>query len=658
MSSGDAGAGAAPAGGTGAALGTQVLRYSGIHTVGVVVSNVLTFASIILVANFIDPSAFGQLGLLLFLSGLMTLLFTVASKQGTMKRTFGGDDDDDDDDDDDELSTTPRRTLGTGLILITLVSVLGTLATVALAEPISDGLLGEESSHSLVIWAAIAGGTGAVYRVASITIWLERRPYPYIAVEASRPVFSLLAIVPLLIAGAGLEGAIAGTALGSALATVFALILLRGSWEWVFDPREAIAIYRKGAIRVPLVLSMWIVGYADIFILSRFVSDADLGTYTLASRAGFLAAFLPAGYRKALRPLQKTTTFRAVEDEYGVGNARGTQFGYFVLMLSGVMVAITVFANVLVRVAPSSYADAAPLIPLLALGLSAPTAYRMLNKSVKYADKRIPFIAGAVVAALLFIGLAVLLIPEVGPEGAPLAMMGAFIPPAMFIFWRSQRGRSPIELPWRSMLTAAGLAVVIAYLHSLLDIGGLIPQVVIGVFAVSLWAVLALAMGAVPSYHRAPLIEIARGLIGRSLSARFDPALGLSAIPRPERRALRRAILGRKAAPEATRGLVEVGEGDEARLLVEILRRVAVEGGTPGLPDDYDSTASPERDQGIGEFLFDPGPIAGRDQIGKRLIGDGVAQAYDLHTLEDTITKLRATPRAIWKSPDGSGGPG
>jgi len=658
VSSGDAGAGAAPAGGTGAALGTQVLRYSGIHTVGVVVSNVLTFASIILVANFIDPSAFGQLGLLLFLSGLMTLLFTVASKQGTMKRTFGGDDDDDDDDDDDELSTTPRRTLGTGLILITLVSVLGTLATVALAEPISDGLLGEESSHSLVIWAAIAGGTGAVYRVASITIWLERRPYPYIAVEASRPVFSLLAIVPLLIAGAGLEGAIAGTALGSALATVFALILLRGSWEWVFDPREAIAIYRKGAIRVPLVLSMWIVGYADIFILSRFVSDADLGTYTLASRAGFLAAFLPAGYRKALRPLQKTTTFRAVEDEYGVGNARGTQFGYFVLMLSGVMVAITVFANVLVRVAPSSYADAAPLIPLLALGLSAPTAYRMLNKSVKYADKRIPFIAGAVVAALLFIGLAVLLIPEVGPEGAPLAMMGAFIPPAMFIFWRSQRGRSPIELPWRSMLTAAGLAVVIAYLHSLLDIGGLIPQVVIGVFAVSLWAVLALAMGAVPSYHRAPLIEIARGLIGRSLSARFDPALGLSAIPRPERRALRRAILGRKAAPEATRGLVEVGEGDEARLLVEILRRVAVEGGTPGLPDDYDSTASPERDQGIGEFLFDPGPIAGRDQIGKRLIGDGVAQAYDLHTLEDTITKLRATPRAIWKSPDGSGGPG
>jgi O-antigen/teichoic acid export membrane protein len=648
------GASSKPAGGTGAALGTQVLRYSGIHTVGVVVSNVLNFASVILVANFIDPGAFGQLGLLLFLSGLMTLLFTVASKQGTMKRTFGGDDDDDDEDD-AEISATPRQTLGTGLVLIALVSTVGTLVVLAAAEPISDWLLGEDSAHSLVIWAAIAGGAGALYRVSSIAIWLERRPNPYIAVEASRPVFSLIAIVPLLIAGAGLEGAIAGTALGSALATAFALVLLRGSWEWCFDPREAIAIYRKGAIRVPLVLSMWVVGYADVFILSRFVSDVDLGNYTLASRAAFLAAFLPAGYRKALRPLQKTTTFRAVEDEYGVGNARGTQFGYFVLMLSGVMVAITVFANVVVRVAPPSYADAAPLIPLLALGLSAPTAYRMLNKSVKYADKRIPFIVGAVVAALLFIALAVVLIQALGSEGAPLAMILAFTPPGLFIFWRSQHGRSPIKMPWRSMAISVGLAVAIAYLHSLLDVGGLIPQIVIGIVAVALWTVLTLVLGGIPSYHRAPLIEIARGLVGRSVSAQFDPALGLSAIPRPERRALRRAILGRKDAPSATRGLVEVEEGDEARLLVEVLRRVAVEGGTPGLPDDYDSIDSPERDQGVGEFLFASGPIAERDQIGKRLIGEGVAQAYDLHTLEDTIARLRGTPRAIWKNPDGSG---
>jgi O-antigen/teichoic acid export membrane protein len=641
-------------GGTGAALGTQVLRYSGIHSVGVLISNVLTFGTVILVAYFVDPDEFGQLGLLLFMAGLMTLLFTLASKQGTMKRTFGGDDDDDDDDEEDaELSGSPRRTLGTGLALIGLVSTLGILVCVAFAEPIADVLLGDRGGSSLVIWAAVAGGTGALFRVASIAIWLERRPYPYVAAEAARPLLILVVVVPLLIGGAGLEGAIAGTAIGSALGVLFALVLLRGSWQPCFELGEAVAIYRKGAIRVPLVLSMWIVSYADIFILSRFVSDADLGIYHLASRAGFLVAFLPGGYRKALRPLQKTTTFRAVEDEYGVGTARGTQFGYFALMLTGVMLAVVVLADVLVQIAPPEYADAAPLIPLLAAGLVAPTAYRMLNKSVKYANKRYPFIAGAVVAACLFIGIALLLIPEIGLEGAPLAMIAAFLPPALFIFYRSQRGRTPIKLPWRAMLTAIGLAVAIALAQRALDLEGTALQALAGATAVGLWVLLVLVLGAIPSYHRAPLIEMARALVGRSVGQRFDPASGLAALPRPERRALRRAILGRKAAPQAIDGLLEgIPTGEAERTLVAILRRTAVAGGTPRLPADYASAADGERDQAIGEFLFAPGPIAERDQIGKRLIKGGVTDAFDLHTLEATIARLRATPRPVWKRPE------
>jgi hypothetical protein len=322
-------------GGTGAALGTQVLRYSGIHGIGMVLGNAVTFASTIVIANFSEPGEFGQLGLLMFYSGLLTILFTLASKQGTLKRTFGGDDEDDDDDDDeddDELAASPRRSLGTGLVTITIVSIIGTGLSIVFADQISHYLLGD-ADPSLVMYAALAGGTAALYRVSSIAIWIERRPKSYIAVEVAKPIFILAAVVPLLIAGEGITGAIAGQAIGTGLALLMSLVVLRGSWELCWDWREAIAIYKKGAIRVPLVLSMWVVGYADIFILSRFVDHTELGTYHLASRAAFLVAVLPGGYRKALRPLQKTPMFRAVEDEYGVGNARGIQFGYFTFVL-------------------------------------------------------------------------------------------------------------------------------------------------------------------------------------------------------------------------------------------------------------------------------------------------------------------------------------
>jgi len=643
-------------GGTGAALGTQVLRYSGIHGIGMLLGNAVTFASTIVIANFSEPGEFGQLGLLMFYSGLLTILFTLASKQGTLKRTFGGDDeddDDDDDDDDDELATSPRRSLGTGLVTITFVSIIGTGLSIVFADQISHYLLGDADS-SLVMYAALAGGTAALYRVSSIAIWIERRPKAYVAVEVAKPIFILAAVVPLLIAGEGITGAIAGQAIGTGLALLLSLVVLRGSWELCWDWREAIAIYKKGAIRVPLVLSMWVVGYADIFILSRFVDHAELGTYHLASRAAFLVAVLPGGYRKALRPLQKTPMFRAVEDEYGVGNARGIQFGYFTFVLAATMLMTTVMATVMVRVAPPSYADAAPLIPLVAGGLVAPTVYRMINKSVKYADKRVPFIIGAVVAMLAFVGLTLLLVDQIGVKAAPVAMMLAFALPTIYVFMRSQRGRSPIILPWRQMFICCGLAVLVGAAHGLIDPGGIVLDLIAGTAAILLWLVLCGLLGAVPVAHRGALLTMVRGL--RRPHHGFEAAAGLEALRPRERKSLRRAVVRGLPAEEAAKPALTMrrngggnGEpGDPNAVLVEILRRTAEEGGAPGVPDGYARRDDPTRDAQIGAYLFAQAPIAARDQMGKKLINDGVAEPFDLHTLEHVLTALRRAEQPVW----------
>ena len=651
-------------GGTGAALGSAVLRYSGIHGLGLVAANAITFGSTIVIANFSEPAEFGQLGLLMFYSGLLTLVFTLASKQGTLKRTFGGDDEDDEDEEEDEegesLPTDPRHSFGTGLITITIVSLLGTALSIVFADQIASGLLGGGADPNLIVYAALAGGSGALYRVASIAIWIERRPYAYIAVETAKPIFTLIAVVILLVLGLGIKGAIAGHAIGTMLGATMALIMLRGSWTPTWDLREAAQIYRKGAIRVPLVLSMWVVGYADIFLLSKFVSQADLGTYHLASKAAFLVAVLPGGFRKALRPLGKTPMFRAVESEYGVGTARGLQFGYFWVLLAGTMLATTVMATAMVRVAPPSYAGAAPLIPLIAGGLVAPTVYRMINKSVKYADKRVPFIIGAVIAMLTFIGLSLLLIPPFGVKGAPLAMLGAFAGPAAVVFLRSQRGRSPIRLPWRSMFAATFAAVAVAAVHSQVDPGGVVAEIALGMVALVAWGGLCIVLGAIPRQHRAAWLAMFRGLRDRGHG--FQPAAGLEALSPRERKVLRRAIIRRLPPQQAARSLLDGdsngnGDGTAAAnaLLVDLLRRTAVGGGAPGIPDGYERSRRRDRrrDSRIGAFLFAAGPVAERDQIGKRLINDGVAEPFDLHTLESVVDSLARAGKPLWRESGG-----
>jgi O-antigen/teichoic acid export membrane protein len=648
--------------GSGAVLGAKVLRYSGIQGTLLVTSNLLTFASVVVVAFFLGPAEFGRFGLLLFLSALLTVVFNLATKQGTFKRVFGMDDEDEDDE--DEVSAAEvggdRRSLGTGLWLTTFVSIVGTLVVIALAEPIADLLLGGQADRDLVAFAAIAGGLGAIFRLSSLVLWLERRPGAHVAAEVARPLLILIAVIAFVASGAGIEGAIAGTAIGSALAVAFALVLLWGS----YDPRpslaEAAEIVRRGAPRIPVVLSMWTLMSADIFILSRFVSDADLGVYQLASRTAIVVALVPGGFRIAMRPLRKSLSFRAVQDEYGRATARGQQLTYFLLLCVIALFGATLAAEVLAHLAPSGYGDAAPLVPLVALAVMGPSVMRSVSQAVSIPNKRITFIVGAVVAALLFIGAALVLIPEMGLEGAPVAMVIGFSVPCLYMLLRSQLGREPVEIAYGRLAAATLLAAALAGGYHLLDPQSGFLQVGLGLVLFAAYMVALPTLGIVPRQHWAALLQIVRSQFGRG-RGKFDPARAIGGLEDADRVALRLAIVKRRPVsqiPErlANRGLESNGLGDEdaggGARVVAALRRAAAEGGSPIVEGKKAARrwGSPaQRDANIAEYLFPEGTVAQRDAQMRRLTAEGV-RSDELMALESVLDGLANAPREVWKA--------
>src|SRR5690606_26579984 len=171
---------------------------------------------------------------------------------------------------------SPQRTLGTGLAWAFVLGLIGTGIVVWWREPIAEVLLGGTEDASLVLWAGLLSGVWLVFKIADIIIWLERRPTAFILSDASRPILVLIAMVAVLASGADVEGAIIATTVGTALAAAFAVFLLRGSFEPSFDLREVGQIILRGRYRAPIIMSFWAIQNADIFLLSRFVDDADL----------------------------------------------------------------------------------------------------------------------------------------------------------------------------------------------------------------------------------------------------------------------------------------------------------------------------------------------------------------------------------------------
>ncbi len=65
-------------------------------------------------------------------------------------------------------------------------------------------------------------------------------------------------------------------------------------------------------------------------------------------------------------------------------------------------------------------------------------------------------------AALLFIGVTVVLAPEIGVYAAPIGMIVGFGTPALLMFIKGQRGNKPLFFPYREVGTAFVLAALIA----------------------------------------------------------------------------------------------------------------------------------------------------------------------------------------------------
>jgi O-antigen/teichoic acid export membrane protein len=623
-------------GGSGAVLGVRVLRNSSVQAISLVVGNVMQLVSVMVVAAFLGPSEMGRFALLTFLAGLVTQIASLLVKPGTVRRTFGGgDDDDDDDDDEDVVSSSPPHTLGAGLLWAIALGVVAAGLIYVLRRPVADVLLGDPEDENLVAIAGLLAGAMLVFKICDITLWLERRPGAFLIADTSRPLLGLAVLTAFLATGSGVEGAILGTLVGTAVAGLVGLVLLRGSFEPNFDLGEIKQIILRGRYRAPIVMSFWLIQNADIFILSRFVDHSEIGVYHLASRLGFVVSFLPQGFRMGMRPLRKSALWDAFHQQYGKQTAGGQLLAYFTLVCILAVLAMVLAGKALVDAAPPAYAGAAGLIPLTALGFVGPALYRTVNQNVNIPNKRPLFIAGVISAALLFVGVTWALAGAIGVYAAPVGMIAGFGLPALFLFLRGQFGKKPLFFPYRAVGTALLLAAAIAGAAQLLPELNPWVDLLVAAAGCLLWIVLLVPLRAIPPEHWTPLVHVLRSFRSGT-PVDFKPRKGLRALDPATRDELRLAVVGRlpreRLAPAA---------GDEGVKLVRALRLVAAEGGVPA----GDST---KLDPDLAVFLFEGASTAVRNASMRRLLEKG-ADANDLRSLEDLVTALQRVPVEAWE---------
>lgn len=608
---------------------TSIGRHSLVYGAGAVIPFVIGMVNIAVLTRFIAPSAFGQLAVLLIFGGSLTILYTLGTLQGTYRLVYGGDGEEEIDDLDDVAVVSDKgRVLSTGIALVALVSLLGTVAIVLSAGWFTRILFLDESQTGLVILAATSGALGAVWRIVINIPRLERRPKTYAGLNGVRPTLAVaLSILLVTVADAGIGGVLVGISVGTAVATVLGLTLCRDSIVPAFRTDYARDIVRGGRMLIPIMLSAWIVHHLDVYIVAGLGSDTDAGLYRVASRVAAIVSFALGFFMMAWSPLRRTSLFRALEGEARHGWFNATMVTYFFVVCMGLLVVLGVAAQFLVRIAGPAYADAATLIPLLGLALVAYGCFIVMIRVVKLPNHARSYAIFAVLSTVVFAVVALVLTPPLGAEGTALAQVVGYSVGIVVVGTSATRSGSLPAIRWWKVAVSAGTACACVAVAALLapHVGSFEP--VVDALVIVAYPVAMVVTGVLDREHLAPLRRAARGVLIR----RPEPLGlrdGLSSLPSADRSLVESLLRHRRPLADVAGGDAD----DEAKLHADftaVLRRLA------------DVPGHGERDAEIGAYLLSQAPIADRDTMARRLWSWDVEPA-ELHALEVAAAALAA----------------
>lgn len=425
-----------------------LLRDSAIYSLATLLSRGLVILMVPLYTRLLTPADFGALELITILVVLANLIVPMEVGQGLARFWHEAPDD-------EARSRLASTTQFFSLAMYTLFLMAG----MACAGPLSLWLLGSAAySEALQLGLCLAAANGMFFSLQNQFRWLLQ-PKAYAMTSVLHG--ALLALGSILLAhymSSPLLGILAGQLLAACVAGLLAALRLRGWWRMGLQTED---LRRLLAFSWPLALS-GVATYASLYagrlVLNHLASLDEVALYGLASRVAGIVVFLLVGVQGALTPL-----IYAHHERAETRGQLATLFSGFAAAALLACLVMALFASDLVMLfGPASYAEAAPLIGLLAPAALMTQMY-VFAPGIALAKKSLWQLSIFLLSALTCIGFSYLLVPSMGVKGAAWATLLSAI--VFLISWLlvSQRFYSiPFRWPQLTcaMLIYAGLLLI------------------------------------------------------------------------------------------------------------------------------------------------------------------------------------------------------
>jgi len=344
----------------------------------------------------------------------------------------------------------------------TTALVLGCL----LAPQISEWLFSTHSHADLVRAAFVLLWAQMNYEQLTSLFRVEERSVAFVAATLANVLITVGSTI-LLVAvwDKGALGVLVGNFTGTLVVYFVLLAYRRYQLGLEFDRPLFRQMQRFGLPLVPSGLAIWAIDFADRFFLLKLKNAAEVGLYSVGVRISTAILLLLI----ALRTAWPAFAYSIKEDD----EAKRTYafvLTYVLFVSSWVALTLSLLAPWLVRLltTPAFYGGAR-VVPLLVFGATAFIGFNVMSIGIGRA-KATQFnwvVTGA--AAVIAVGLNLILIPPYGMMGAAASTLVAYTVMFLGMTVRAQQV-FPVPYQWRRLATVVGAAVALTVVGKWLDV--------------------------------------------------------------------------------------------------------------------------------------------------------------------------------------------
>lgn len=454
-----------------------------IYGLGDVATSLVSFLLLPLYVRYLSPSDYGVIGLLLTVEIAAKIIFRWGIDASFMRLYY-------------DCPDHPARQRLASTIFFFLAATNGVLLAAALAlSPLLARHLFGDTTYVLPLQLVLVNTfVVGFYFIPFHVLRIQGRSPQFIGLTVSRSVATLvMRLVLVIAAGLGVLGLVLADLIVTALFTIALARSFAPLIRPVFSRALLAEALRFGLPRLPHGIALQTVAAADRYLLSLFVTLAEIGVYSIGATFGLAMKLFLSAFEYAWAPF-----YFAIMKERDAKRTYSTVTTYGLAVLALLTAALSALAPDLVRLMTTpAFFGAAAVVPWIAVGVLLQGVYLLTSIGLNITKHTEYYPVATGLAAATSVGANLILIPRSGALGAAWSNALAYGVLAVTAMWFSQRVY-PIAYEWarigRIAVAAAGafVAARLVWPAAADPLPGLLVR---GVAAVAVFPAILLATG-------------------------------------------------------------------------------------------------------------------------------------------------------------------